>query len=99
MLNITENNGTVLVTGSSNNFPVQTSGTHIGGAFMIAGCGDFAGGGPGNPQQEGSQLIGVYDLVANNFRVYSWVDLNLGIQQGLPVDEEFIGILHAGSTP
>lgn len=99
VLNITEDNETVLVTGSSNNMPIQTSGTHIGGAFMIAGFGDFAGGGPGNTQQEGSQLIGIYDPVANNFRIYSWVDLHLGTQQGLPVDEEFIGILHAGSAP
>jgi hypothetical protein len=103
VLAISETNGAVSLTGSANNQPISMGGTAIGASFLVTGAGPFAGSGVGPDaasQPASAQLVGTYDPVANSFRVYSLVRLqNEGIQNGLPVDQEFIGVLNAGSDP
>jgi hypothetical protein len=103
VLAISETNGAVTLTGSANNQPISMTGTAIGASFLVAGAGPFAGSGVGpdaGSQPVTGQLVGTYDPVANSFRVYGLVRLqNETIQNGLPVDQEFIGVLNAGSDP
>jgi hypothetical protein len=101
VLAASETNGAVTLTGSSNNMPIIFSGNAVGGAFSVAGVGPFNGNGAGappvtGPAETGATLIGIYDPVANNFRVYSFVPLFEPIMNGSPTDEEFIGILGPG---
>jgi hypothetical protein len=101
VLSISETNGAVTLTGSSNNAPITFGGNAVGGAFSVAGVGPFNGNGVGappvtGPAETGATLIGIYDPVANNFRVYSFVPLFEPIMNGSPTDEEFIGILGPG---
>lgn len=95
--------GGLTMTGSANNMPITLTGNAIGAGFLVPGIGPFAGSGVGpdaGSQPPSAQLVGTYDPVANSFRVYSVVRLaNEGLQNGLPVDEEFIGTLTVGTGP
>ena len=103
VLTISETAGVVTLTGSANNQPISMPGNAIGAGFLVGGAGPFAGSGVGpdaGSQPVTGQLVGTYDPVANSFRVYGLVRLqNETIQNGLPVDQEFIGVLSSGSDP